>query len=234
MTQLPRGGGAVMNTRREPPDSLDFFPTPPWATRALLEHVLIKEDLRTMLAWDSAAGQDHMADVLDEYFGQVVRSDVFDYGRGHLIGSFVGEGADVVAPPAGVDWIIVNPPFNKAVAFALRCIELRVCFALLLRSNWAEGSERYHALFANNPPTLIAQFSERVPMTKGRWDPDASTMTSYAWFIWTRLGVQETVYRWIRPDCRSALTRADDHARFAMRGVAPIDAAPAPLFGEGS
>ena len=28
---------AVMASRREPPDSLDFFPTPPWATRALLD-----------------------------------------------------------------------------------------------------------------------------------------------------------------------------------------------------
>lgn len=41
---------AVMQRRVEAPDSLDFFPTPPWATRALCEHVLIghgwrREDL---------------------------------------------------------------------------------------------------------------------------------------------------------------------------------------------
>ena len=33
---------AVMAQRTEPSDSQDFFPTPPWATRALMEHVLSK------------------------------------------------------------------------------------------------------------------------------------------------------------------------------------------------
>lgn len=31
---------AVMARRVEPADSLDFFPTPPWATRAFCEHVM--------------------------------------------------------------------------------------------------------------------------------------------------------------------------------------------------
>ena len=31
---------AVMAQRTESPDSLDDFPTPPWATRAFVEHVL--------------------------------------------------------------------------------------------------------------------------------------------------------------------------------------------------
>jgi hypothetical protein len=41
-----------------------------------------------------------------------------------------------------------------------------------------EGGERYERLFAPMPPTVIAPFAERVPMTKGRWDPE--TATSYA------------------------------------------------------
>jgi hypothetical protein len=40
MPMIPAGAGAVMAQRREPPDALDYFPTPPWATRALFEHVL--------------------------------------------------------------------------------------------------------------------------------------------------------------------------------------------------
>jgi hypothetical protein len=54
-----------------------------------------------------------------------------------------------------------------------------------LCSVWLEGAERYHKLFADRPPTIVAQFCERVPMVKGRWDPDASTATSYAWFVWS-------------------------------------------------
>src|SRR5688572_3651299 len=37
---LPKGRAAVMAQRREPPDALDYFPTPPWASRALFRHVL--------------------------------------------------------------------------------------------------------------------------------------------------------------------------------------------------
>lgn len=231
MTQIPRGGGAVMSSRREPPDSLDLFPTPPWATRALLEHVLEKEAIKDHIAWDPFAGLDHMADVLEEYFADVVRSDVFDYGRGHLIGSFTGTGPDVVAKPAFVNWIVGNPPFNLAEACVARALQLDLAgFALLLRSNWAEGVERYRNLFSRKPPAIIAQFCERVPMTKGRWDPDASTMTSYSWFIWIGNRSRGTDFVWIPPDCRSTLTRADDHERFAMRGV-EATAEPGAWFG---
>lgn len=76
---VPRSARAVMASRREPPGSLDFFPTPPWATRALMQHVLAAEPyLRT--CWEPAAGRGHMADVLAEYFDTVHRSDVYDYG----------------------------------------------------------------------------------------------------------------------------------------------------------
>jgi hypothetical protein len=221
-----------MSSRREPPNSLDLFPTPPWATRALLEHVLEKEAIKDHCAWDPFAGLDHMADVLEEYFAAVIRSDVFDYGRGHLIGSFVGAGPDVVPPQPRAHWVVGNPPFNLALACVQRALALDLAgVALLLRSNWAEGSDRYRDLFSKTPPNLIAQFSERVPMTKGRWDPDASTMTSYSWFIWFGVarGWRQTQFIWIPPDCRSTLTRADDHTRFATRGV--IEVAPAPLLG---
>ena len=37
---VPSGRTAVMADRREPPDGLDYFATPPWATRVLFVHVL--------------------------------------------------------------------------------------------------------------------------------------------------------------------------------------------------
>jgi hypothetical protein len=47
-------------------------------------------------------------------------------------------------------------------------------------------------LFRDRPPTLYAPFVERVPMVKGRWDPGASTATSYAWFVWRKAPVGST------------------------------------------
>jgi hypothetical protein len=45
MSAIPQGAQSVMAGRREPPDALDFFPTPPWATRALLYDVLLPRRL---------------------------------------------------------------------------------------------------------------------------------------------------------------------------------------------
>ena len=39
---------AVMAQRFEAKDSLDDFPTPPWATRALLEHVIVTKNAPTI------------------------------------------------------------------------------------------------------------------------------------------------------------------------------------------
>jgi hypothetical protein len=77
---------------------------------------------------------------------------------------------------------------------------------------------------------LIAPFVERVPMVKGRWDPDASTATCYAWFVWVRDTAPRAPF-WIPPGCRTALTRADDRQRFAAWTLSPSGASlfPAPL-----
>jgi hypothetical protein len=214
---MTSGGTAVMAWRREPVDSLDFFPTPPWATRALCEHVLGltgDEADRKLTAWEPAAGEGHMAEVLREYFGSVQTSDVHDYGKGYQVGSFVGAGPDVARHI--VDWIITNPPFNLALDFALRGLELSLGgVALLTRTAWLEGGDRFTRLFSLRPPATVALFSERVPMVKGHWDPRASSATSYAWIVWEHGHRGDTRLTWIPPGQRKALTRPDDVARFA-------------------
>jgi hypothetical protein len=229
---IPKGHSAVMAQRVEAPDSLDFFPTPPYATRALCEIVIGATPGIGVLAdktcWEPACGEGHMSEVLKEYFAHVHASDVHDYGRDYAIGSFIGEGADVAqyqGPRGGnwkasgrPDWIASNPPFNKAAEFVARAVaEAKIGVALLLRTQWLEGAERYRDVFSYRPPSIIAQFVERVPMVKGRWDPDGSTATSYMWFVW-KLPLSrkaDTRFMWIPPGQRQALERPDDRRRFA-------------------
>jgi hypothetical protein len=75
---------AVRAQRHEPHDSLDDFPTPPWATRALMTHVLQDFDAERRLAWDPAANRGHMVRPLREFFVVVYASDVHDYGAGFV------------------------------------------------------------------------------------------------------------------------------------------------------
>src|SRR5262245_14564477 len=100
-----------MASRQEPADSLDYFPTPPWATRALVEHVfpalgIRPSDLAGMDALEPACGEGHMAEPLAEYFGRVIATDLHDYGYGEAPVDFLDESTKLDA-----DWIITNPPF---------------------------------------------------------------------------------------------------------------------------
>lgn len=210
-----------MASRVEPWDGLDFFPTPPWATRALMEFVIaaidpFAADKRSV--WEPACGAGHMADVLSDYFPVVHASDVHDYGYGFEVGSFVGCGPDVAVCPFDPDWIITNPPFNLAKQFALRAFDVaRKGVALLVRTSWLEGGERYRELFDCYPPEVVGLFSERVPMHKGRWDPRGSTATSYAWVVWRLPFASETKLVWIPPGQRQALHYPGDEKHFAGR-----------------
>ncbi len=209
---------AVMQRRSLPARGLDFFPTPPWATRAFLHEVLKAEFASFCLnsVWEPAAGAGHMAEVLGEIFPRVHRSDVEDYGTGHAVGSFIGQGPDVIAS-VPVEWIITNPPFNLAVDFAQRALrEAKVGVALLLRTSWIEGGERYERLFRDRPPRFVAQYCERVPMVAGRYDPAASVATSYAWFVWHEADFRkETRLLWIAPGAKARHLRDSDLKRWA-------------------
>ena len=73
---------AVMAQRAELKNSLDDFPTPPWATRALIEHVIVSKDsLSVMTCLEPACGRGHMSVALAHYF-QRWHVDVFDYSFG--------------------------------------------------------------------------------------------------------------------------------------------------------
>jgi len=229
----PKGAGAVMADRmsavqvleRETDPvrrlhlALNFFPTPPWATRALLEHVI---PFATGTCWEPAAGEGHMAGVLAEYFSEVWRTDVHDFGGLNAVGSFIGDGLalDVVPTPSPrPDWTITNPPFEHALEFALRALDVsQVGVALLVRTAWFESEERYLRLFRHRPPSIIAQFAERVPMHLGAWNPDGGTATAYAWIVWDGIAL-DTRFEWIPYGCKKCLTHPDDVKRFGGAGA---------------
>lgn len=227
MANKSRGHTAVMSARASVTDALDYFPTPPWASRAVVEDVFpqlgVAFHTASMTLWEPAAGGGHMVETLRPYFRDVFASDVYDYCCGYDVGSFIGQGPDVAQCPFKPDLIATNPPFNRALDFAQRALdEARVGVALLVRSNWAESLNRYQRLFRDRPPSMIAQFVERVPMVKGRWDPNADTATAYAWFIWRKADRSgRCSFFWIPDGARMRHSRREDLERFADRKTEP-------------
>lgn len=198
---------AVMAQRTEAADSPDDFPTPPWATRGLIEYILEnKGSLATMTCLEPACGAGHMAKVLKEYFGEVKAADAYHYGYGPI--------RDFLTYPYetnAADWVITNPPFRLAEEFVLRSLRVaRRGVAILARTVFLESSGRYKAIFLDNPPTKFAQFVERVPMVKGRLDSKATTATGYAWLVWEKESRCEPRLMWV-PPCRKKFERASDY-----------------------
>jgi hypothetical protein len=198
---------AVMAQRTEAADSPDDFRTPPWATRALIEHILgDKEGLTKMTCLEQACGAGHMAKVLKEYFGEVTAADAYSYGYGPI--------RDYLTYPYennDFDGVITNPPFRRAEEFVLRSFRIaRRGIAILARTVFLESLGRYNAIFREKPPTKLAQFVERVPMVKGRLDGKATTATGYAWFVWQKENACEPRLTWV-PPCRKKLERMSDY-----------------------
>ena len=150
-----------------------------------------------------------MVMVLKEYFKTVGYSDVTDYGLPFAMrGDFLQ-----MQPGKQFDWVITNPPFKLGQKFIEHAFGFaRVGVAMLVRTSFLESVGRYETLYRYQPPTHVYQYAERVPMVEGRYDPKASTATSYCWVVWEmdRINyIGETVLKWIPPS-RERLEREDD------------------------
>jgi hypothetical protein len=78
---MPSDVRVVGASRIEPTGGLDYFPLPPWGTRALMERVMPRLGVgRFASACEPACGEGHIAEPLREYFEDVFASDIHDYG----------------------------------------------------------------------------------------------------------------------------------------------------------
>ena len=144
---------------------------------------------------------------LEDYSDNIIGTDIMDYGYfGHMATmDFTKE--QIINNP---DWVITNPPFNKAEEFIDVSMKIanKGC-AFILRTSFLESKGRYDRIYNVNPPSKVAQFVERVPMLKGRYDPKGTTATSYMWFVWEKQHTCSTEMVWI-PPCRLSLQKPTD------------------------
>lgn len=196
-------------------DTVSLYPTLPWGGRAGAE--LIKRlDPQARSVWECAAGFHSMAHGLREYFDQVHTSDAFDYGLGDVLYDFCSD----APPPFEADWIVTNPPFHEdciPTFITKGWARARRGLALLMRLGCVCGQTRYPLLYGPRGYTVQAPFIERIPILRGRCEPDGSTATEYAFFIFEkRKGGRPAIVLPFPPGTEARLTRPSD-AAFAMR-----------------
>jgi len=224
---------AVMNQRSEARDSLDDYPTPPWATRAInmLLHPILEARFGSRrddwIAREPCANRLHMLKPLAEQYPRgVVASDIHDYGYDYPLLDYLFPG-----PMGPAEATFFNPPFKLAEQFIHRSFETPSwqMTAALVRTNFLESEGRWQRLYGVRPPTIVAHFVERVVMVKGRLlDPDVpvwtgteykkpSTATAYCWMVWIN-GLEPLSTMWI-PPCRKRLTAPGDYPDAARPSI---------------
>ena len=182
--------------RKEPRDSLDLFRTPAWATHKLFDHM---PDVSDRSYLDPCAGLGDMSEVLNTYFRRGLTADIHDYGYPlDHVGDFLVRPNDAYGE---VDWVVMNPPFNRILPFTHHALTIgRHGVALLGRVQLLEGLRRYDELWSVSPPTKVCMFVERLAFMRGLDQTPAPSIIMFAWFIWDFNVVDTpTTIEWIRP-----------------------------------
>lgn len=168
-TQNIAGGG---NPNRR---ALDFYPTPPEATQALIDFFK-KEGFSFGKVWEPACGNGAMV-------------DVFRANGIECIGTDIQDGSDFFAttPPFGTYSIVTNPPFKEAAGFIRKSYDEAEIVAMLLKCQYWHSVKRLE-LFKKITPTYILPLTWR-PYFTGQGAPAMDVQ----WSVWIK-GSNETQY----------------------------------------
>lgn len=192
MTYNLNGGLKPTMKRFADLDGPDFFPTPAWATHALIDN----EDFRGDI-WESACGNGAMSEVLETTGNKVISTDLFDRGYGEGKHDFLDSWRR--APN-----IVTNPPYNAAEGFVSTGLERAGRkFALLLRLAFLEGANRQRTIFTDAPPSRVWVFSERITFYPAGAVQKGTGTTAYAWFVWDKDSIGGTELKWFKPGYKS-------------------------------
>ncbi len=198
-------GGFKPATRRFADlDGPDFFPTPAWATHALIDNERFEGEI-----WEPACGDGSMAKVLAETGCSVFATDLYDRGYGEA-------GVDFLKANRVSDNIVTNPPYNAAEGFVQSGLKnASRKFALLLRLAFLEGANRERTIFSKTPPSRVWVFSERITFYPAGAIQKGTGTTAYAWFVWDKEAASSTELKWFKPGYKSRFSseRQDTNPR---------------------
>ncbi|WP_313007097.1 hypothetical protein [Brevundimonas vesicularis] len=199
-------GGFIPTAKRSADlEGADYYPTPAWATRALIENERFDGSI-----WEPACGDGSMSEVISAAGYEVYSSDLYDRGYGEV-------GIDYLSSDRRADNIITNPPYNSAEGFVRKSLlSAERKFALLLRLAFLEGANRQKTIFNIAPPATVWVFSERITFYQSGAQIKGSGTTAYAWFVWDNLNTNRiTELKWIPLGYKSS-TRRDQSQQNPM------------------
>lgn len=167
---------------------LDFYQTPPEATQALVRAERLPHSI-----WEPHCGHGAIAEVLLDAGHAVVATDIEN--RGYAFQTGTSDFLRYRRAPAGVQGVVMNPPFSAAAIHVQHALGLVPYVAALLRLTFLEagntitepGRARLDVLDGGSLARVLV-FIERLPMMhREGWEgPRATSTTAFAWFIFDR------------------------------------------------
>jgi hypothetical protein len=160
----------------------DLYPTPPWPTEALVEHI----EVAGKRIWEPACGRGDMAETLRAAGARILATDI-EYPRLQRLFDFTSPMPDWERP----DGIVTNPPGGERNTLAVRFVELAIerigdggFVAMLLPNDFDCAAGRRH-LFAGCPVFYAKPvLTRRIVWFDG---PNAAPKENHSWFIWRKL-----------------------------------------------
>jgi len=160
-------------------DSQEFFETPNWVTKILLDHQSFNGPI-----WEFACGAGKISKYISKTIGnKVISTDKYKRGFGKSGIDFLTT-TKLLAPN-----MITNPPFNLINKFIKQANILKPTkLALLYRTLGLESQGRYK-LFKMYKPSKVITIVDRVMF--GSEEPGG--FWSLSWFIWDKYYQGETI-----------------------------------------
>jgi hypothetical protein len=187
ISQKTKRAMSLVGTGSTPPPVNNFYPTPPEATRALMDKEVFDGTI-----WEPACGDGAMVRVFEEYgHKNIISTDLIDRGFGISPHDFLT--SDLRA-----DNVITNPPFKISEEFVRKALASSTKkVAMLQKIQFLEGQKR-KILFAETPLKAVYVFSKRINFYREGQQADYSTsMMAFAWYVWEHGYAGEPVIRWI-------------------------------------
>ena len=150
--------------------ALDFYPTPPEVTHALMLFIR----LNRCVVWEPACGDGAMARVIASYGHKLLASDIRETGVGK-------GGIDFLQINHPCAAIITNPPFDLSELFIRHALKQTDTVAMLLKSQYWHAAKRKE-LFREHTPALILPLTWRPDFLNG--DRGGSPTMDVIWTVW--------------------------------------------------
>lgn len=194
--------------------SLDDYPTPPWAVRAFFKYVCPELVGRRLTFREPACGRGHIVRALREYKFAVWASDIKNYNKDYPTSDFLQ-----TIKYEHYDVLFTNPPYKAANDFVARGLrEASVGVAVLVKTLWLEGGKnvptsRWCRILRDNPPDRIAIISARMPARMGSVIQHQASFISHSWLWWNKEHRRRklTKFIWIPPEAQRTLENDADY-----------------------